>query len=116
MVKPNPVKDKSFQLAIRVVNLSRHLSQTKQEFVMSKQLLRCGTSIGANIQEAQDGESGADFIHKLSISLKESGELLFWLDLLHATNLLTTPEYESISQDAIEVRKLLVSIIKSAKK
>lgn len=68
---------------------------------MSKQLLRCGTSIGANIREAQDGESGADFVHKLSISLKESGELLYWLDLLHATQFLTTPEYESISKDAI---------------
>lgn len=116
MVKSNPVKDKSFQLAIRVVNLSRHLSQTKQEFVMSKQILRCGTSIGANIREAQDGESGADFIHKLSISLKESGELLFWLDLLHATHLITIQEYESISHDAIEVRKMLVAIIKSSKK
>jgi len=116
MVKSNPVKDKSFQLAIRVVNLSRYLSQTRQEFVMSKQLLRCGTSIGANIREAQDGESGADFVHKLSISLKESGELLYWLDLLHATQFLTTPEYESISKDAIEVRKLLTAIIKSSKK
>jgi four helix bundle protein len=116
MSKPNPIKDKSFQLAIRVVNLSRHLSQTKQEFVMSKQLLRCGTSIGANVREAQDGESTADFVHKLSIALKESGELLFWLDLLHATHLLTTPEHESIYRDAEEVRKLLTSIIKSSKK
>ena len=116
MKKENPVKDKSFQLAIRVVNLSRHLMQAKQEFIMSKQLLRCGTSVGANIREAQDGESNADFIHKLSISLKESGELLYWLDLLHATHFLTTPEYDSIYADAIEVRKLLISIIKSAKK
>jgi four helix bundle protein len=116
MKQENPIKDKSFQLAIRVVNLSKHLMQAKQEFVMSKQLLRCGTSIGANVREAQDGESSADFIHKLSIALKESGELLYWLDLLHATNFLTDSEYDSICTDATEVRKILVKIIKSTKK
>ncbi len=116
MAKENPVRDKSFLLAVRIVRLFKHLTEAKREYVLSKQLLRSGTSVGANIREALDGESTADFIHKLSIALKEISETLYWLDLLRATDFLTEAEHLSIFTDAEEVKKLLVKIIKTTKK
>ncbi len=109
------VKDKSFQLAIRVVKLYKYLIETKKEYVLSKQLLRSGTSIGANVSESQSGESKADFIHKLAIAQKETKETIYWLELLHATEYLTESEFKSIHEDTIEVLKMLTSIIKSSK-
>jgi len=112
----NVLVRKSFSFAVRVVNLYRYLSSEKKEFVLSKQLLRSGTSVGANINEAQDAQSRNDFISKLSISLKEARESKYWIELLKETNYLTKKETESIIDDIIELIKLLTTIIKTAKR
>ena len=109
------VAKKSFSFAIRIVNLYKHLTDTKKEFVMSKQLLRCGTSIGANVAESQDAQSTADFISKLSIALKEARETEYWLRLMKETDFLTESEFSSIVADCEEIEKMLVSIIKTMK-
>lgn len=114
MKKDNILLDKSFKFAVRVVNLYKYLNN-KKEFILSKQLLRSGTSIGANINEAQDAQSINDFISKLSIALKESRESKYWIELLRETNYLTSQEANNILNDLIEVIKLLVSIIKTTK-
>lgn len=106
------MKDKCMCFAIRIVNLCRFLREEKKEFRISDQLFRSGTSIGANYSEAQCAISRKDFLNKAYISLKESNESLFWLDLLHKTNFITTPQYESIYNDCLELKKLLVSITK----
>ena len=113
-MKENIIKDKSFSFAIRTVNLCKHLTEKKKEFVLSKQLLRSGTAIGALIREAEQAESKADFIHKLSISLKEANETEYWLLLLRDTHYITAKEFESISKDISELLKLLISIIKTS--
>jgi four helix bundle protein len=107
--------DKSFLFAIRTVKLFQHLSGQKKEFVLSKQLLKSGTSIGANIREAFNAESKNDFIHKLAIAQKESDETCYWLELLSATQFLSEEEFNSISKDSIELLKLLRSSILTAK-
>ena len=114
-MKDNILLDKSFAFAIRIVKLYKYLSQDKKEFILSKQLLRSGTSIGANINEAQDAQSKNDFISKLSISLKEARETKYWIELLRETDYLTDKEANNILEDLIEVIKLLVSIIKTTK-
>ena len=114
-MKDNVLLDKSFAFAIRIVKLYKYLSQDKKEFILSKQLLRSGTSIGANINEAQDAQSKNDFISKLSISLKEARETKYWIELLRETDYLTDKEANNILEDLIEVIKLLVSIIKTTK-
>jgi len=114
-MKKNVVKDKSFAFAIRIVNLYKYLTNDKKEFVLSKQLLRSGTAIGALIRESEHAESKADFIHKLSIALKEANETDYWLDLLHQTNYLTEKEYQSIKENIVELLKLLATIIKTSK-
>ena len=111
----NAVVEKSFAFAIRIVNLNKHLRGSRDEYVMSKQLLRCGTSIGANVAEAQQPQSNSDFIAKLSIALKEASETKYWLRLLLATNYLTDLEAKSMIADCIELEKLLTSIIKSTR-
>jgi four helix bundle protein len=111
----NIIKIKSYQFAVRVVNLYKFLVEDKKEFVISKQLLRSGTSIGANVREAEHAESKADFIHKLSIALKEANETEYWLDLLKETSYLNNSEYISIQVDIKEILKLLTSIIKTSK-
>jgi len=108
------VKDKSFDFAVRIVNLYKHLSQEKKEFVLSKQLLRSGTSIGANVEEAIGGISKADFRAKLSIAYKEARETVYWLRLLHTTEYLNDKEFESVFYDADELCRLLFTIIKSS--
>ena len=115
MKEQNVVKDKSFEFAIRIINLYKHLTGSKQEFVISKQLLRSGTSIGANICEAEQAQSTADFLSKISISLKESCESDYWIRLLHRTDYISEQEYQSIIADCKELTKLLTSIIKSIK-
>jgi len=108
----NIVKEKSFLLAIRVVRLYKYLKDEKKEYVMSKQLLRSGTSVGANIRESEHAQSKADFISKLSIAQKEMNETLYWLELLYETNYLSDEDFTSIHNDSKEVMRLLASIIK----
>ena len=109
------IQDKSFAFAVRIVNLCKYLRDTQQEYTLSKQLLRSGTSIGANIAEAQQAQSKPDFTHKLSVSLKEAYETNYWLRLLYATHYLREQEYMSIISDCQELEKLLTAIIKTTK-
>ena len=104
--------DKSFDFAIRIVRLYQYLTKTKQEFVMSRQLLRCGTSIGANISEAQYGQSKADFHAKMQIALKEANEASYWLRLLFRTDYLSEAQFQSLFSDAEELLRLLTAICK----
>lgn len=108
-------RSKSKTFAIRIVKLYKHLRETKNEYVMSKQLLRCGTSIGANIAEGYYGQSEPDFVSKMSIAQKECSETLYWLELLHDTEYISDKEFESIYSDAVEMIKLLTSTIKTMK-
>ncbi len=111
----NVVEEKSFSFAVRIVRLNQYLRSAKKEHVLSKQLLRSGTSIGANIAEAQQAQSRADFLSKMEIALKEASETKYWLRLLQATEYLSTPEFESVYRDCSEMEKLLVSIVKATK-
>ena len=111
----NIIEKKSFDFAIRIVRLYRYLCEKKKEFVLSKQLLRSGTSIGANIAEAQLAQSKADFVSKISIALKETTETKYWLRLLNATDYLSDIEIKTILADCVEIEKILTSIIKSSK-
>jgi len=115
MKKDNVLSEKSFAFAVRTVKLYKLLAESKKEFVLSKQFLRSGTSVGAMYREAQQAESKADFIHKLSIALKEVNECEYWLMLLKETNYLTQPEFDSIHKDCHELLKLITSIIKTMK-
>ncbi len=114
-MKNNPLKDNSFQFALRIVKLFKILRSERNEFVLSKQLLRSGTSVGANIREAQNAESNADFIHKLAIAQKECDETLYWLELLHKSDFLNEQEFQSIVNDATEILKMLKSSIITTK-
>ena len=114
-MKENTIKDKSFAFALRIVKLYQYLTEQKKEFVLSKQLLRSGTAIGALVREAQQAESKADFIHKLSIALKEANESDYWLELLHQSGYIDSKGFQSISADSEELLKLLTSIIKTTK-
>ena len=109
------IQNKSFHFAIRIVNLCKTIRSNRKEYVLSKQVLRSGTSIGANIAEAQNAQSTADFASKLNIALKEATETKYWLRLLYATDYLTKPEFDSIFTDCCEIEKILVSSIKSFK-
>lgn len=111
----NAIEEKSFQFAIRIVRLYKHLYSQKREFVLSKQLLRSGTSIGANVAESQQAQSRADFLSKLSIALKETTETKYWIRLLKETDYLTASEFASIYYDCVELEKILVAIIKTTK-
>jgi len=115
-MKQGPLYEKSFAFAVRIVNLYRHLSEKKREFVLSKQLLRSGTAIGALVREAEHAESKPDFVHKLSIALKEANETEYWILLLQETRFLTAAEANSILADNRELLKLLTSIINSTKR
>ena len=112
-MKDNIIQIKSRAFAIRIIRLYRYLVETKKEYVLSKQLLRSGTSIGANICEALCGVSKKDFLSKMHISFKECVETQYWLDLMAETDYLSKEEYDSISSDCEELRKLLSSITKS---
>ncbi len=114
-MKENVVKNKSFAFAVRIVKLCRFLVDNKKEYVLSKQLLRSGTSVGAMVREAEHAESKADFKHKMAIAQKEINETLYWLELLKETDYLSNEQFESINKDAIEIIKLITSIIKSVK-
>lgn len=111
----NVVKNISFGFAVRIVKLYRYLCEEKREFVMSKQLLRVGTSVGAMVREAEHAESKADFKHKMGIAQKEINETIYWLELLKETDYLTNEQFESMNNDAIEIIKLITAIIKTTK-
>ena len=110
----NAVLEKSFDFSVRIVNLYKYLTEKKQEYILSKQLLRCGTSIGANITEAQRGQSKADFTAKMHIALKEAYEVEYWLKLFYKTEYIDEKSYKSISDDNEELIRLLISICKTA--
>ena len=112
----NPVKEKSFNLAVRIAKLYKFLEKDKKEYTLSKQLLRSGTSIGAMVREAVHAESKKDFVHKMSIAQKESNETLYWLELLKETDYLTQQQFESLYKDADEVMSIITSIIRTTKK
>jgi four helix bundle protein len=109
------VERKSFLFAVRIVKLSKHLNVNKKEYVLSKQLLRSGTSVGANIAEAEQAQSKADFISKMNIALKEAVETNYWLRLLQATDYLSETEFTSINSDCRELEKMLTAIVKTSK-
>ena len=108
----NVIETKSFDFAVRIVNLYKHLTQERGEYVLAKQVLRSGTSIGANVSEAQKGQSKADFNAKMSIALKEAYESDYWLRLLYKTEYLSDKEFDSISSEIKEIIAILTSICK----
>ena len=112
----NVVEEKSFAFAVRIVKLCRIIADRNKEYVLSKQLLRSGTSIGANISEAEKGQSKADFYAKMNIALKEANETHYWLRLLHETEYLTDKEFDSMEKDIKEIISILVSICKTRNK
>jgi len=114
-MKENILKTKSFDFAIRIVKLYQFLCEQKKEYVLSKQLLRSGTGVGAMVREAEHSESKADFIHKMAIAQKEINETIYWLELLKATDYLTTEQFEGINSNAVELIKMLTSTIKTTK-
>jgi four helix bundle protein len=114
-VEENTVKFKSYAFALRIIKAYKFLSSEQREFVLSKQLLRSGTAIGALIREAEHAESKADFIHKMNISLKEANETEYWLMLLHDSDFLDEKVFRSIINDCRELIKMLISIIKTTK-
>ncbi len=109
------VGEKSYRFAIRIVNLYKWLCEEKKEYVLSKQLLRSGTAIGALLKEAEHGQSKSDFLNKVNIALKEANETAYWLMLLKDTGYITEKEFDSIIVDAEELIKMLVSIVKTTK-
>ena len=108
----NIIETKSFDFAIRIVKLSKHLSEDKGERIISKQVLRSGTSIGANVSEAQRGQTKPDFNAKMNVALKEANETYYWLRLLYSTDYLSDKEFESVEKDIREIIAILVSICK----
>lgn len=114
-MKENVIKTKSFAFALRVIKLYQYLQTEKKEYIISKQVLRSGTSIGAMVRESEQAESKPDFIHKLSIAQKEANETEYWLELLYQSGYLNKHQYDQIFQDITEIRKLLTSIIKTSK-
>jgi len=112
--RPNIIKDKSFAFALRIVKLNKFLIENK-EFVLSKQLLRSGTAVGALVREAEHAESTADFIHKMAIAQKEANETEYWIELLYQSDYLETAQYKSIISDILELNKILASIIITSK-
>ena len=112
----NVIESKSFDFSVRIVNLYKYLSTEKKEYILSKQLLRSGTSIGANVAEAEQAQSKPDFVSKMSIALKETSETKYWIKLLQATDYLLHDEASSILNDCVELEKILVKIIKNTKK
>ena len=113
-MKENIIKDKSFAFAVRIVRLYQYLQESKKEFVLSKQLLKSGTSIGAMVRESEHAETKTDFKHKMAIAQKEANETIYWLELLKEAGYLTETEFDGIHENAVEVIKLITTIIKTA--
>lgn len=114
-MKENVIHTKSYGFALRIVKLFKFLTTEKKEYVLSKQLLRSGTAIGALVKEAEHAQSKADFINKMNVALKEANETVYWLELLKDSSYMDEKAFFSIHQDAVELLKLLVSIVKSSK-
>ena len=114
-MKQNFLKEKSFAFAIRIIHLYRYLQQNEREFNISKQIVKSGTAVGALIREAEHAESKKDFIHKLSIGLKEANETKYWLELITSAGLLTQTMYESLNRDCEELLKMLIASVKTSK-
>ena len=114
-MKENVIKTKSFAFALRIIKLYQFLQSEKKEYILSKQLMRSGTSIGAMIREGEQAESKLDFIHKLAIAQKEANESEYWIELLNQSGYIDKVQYESLFKDITEIRKLLTSIIKTSK-
>ena len=115
-VKSSSFKEKSFLFALRIVKLYKYLTDKKREFVLSKQVLKSGTNPGAMAREADNAESGFDFVHKLGIAQKEIGETQYWLELLHAADYISKKEFESLNDDANELMRMVRSSILTKKK
>ena len=111
----NVIKLKSFSFALRIVKLYQFLSSEKKEFILSKQLLRSGTSVGALVSESEHAESKLDFIHKLAIAQKEANESTYWLELLFQSEYISESQFHSLNSDIVEINKILASIIITAK-
>jgi four helix bundle protein len=114
-MRENVIKTKSFQFAVNTVNAYKSLQEEKREYILSKQFVRCGTSIGANVREGINAESKPDFIHKLGIAQKECDETIYWLELLQATDYLSLSEMEKLKDDAEELMRIIRSIILTTK-
>jgi len=114
-MKENILKDKSYRFSIRIVNLYKYLCNEKREFVMSKQILRSGTSIGALVREAEFAQSKLDFINKMSVALKEANETMYWIDLLKETGYINSSMYNSLISDCKDILKLLIATVKTTK-
>jgi len=115
-MKESVLKVKSMNFAVRIVNLYKYLQTTKKEFVLSKQVLRSGTSIGANIAESESAISDKDFLAKVYISLKECSETKYWLELLYKTEYIDEQQYESIQADCVELQKIMTATTKTLSK
>lgn len=114
--KVNVIREKSFGFALRIVKLYKYLCEEKKEVLLSKQLIRSGTAIGALQRESENAESDADFVHKLSIAQKECNETLYWLELLFGANYINKQAFDSVYSDADELKRLITAIIRSKKK
>jgi four helix bundle protein len=115
VLRQKVVKEKSFAFALRMVKLAQYLQDEKKEFVLSKQVLRSGTAVGALVREAEHAQSKADFISKMSFALKEANETDYWIDLLGQSDYIKQDSYDSIHPDVQELIKLLVAIVKTTK-
>ena len=115
MKKENIIKDKTYEFALQVVKVSQDIINIKREFVLSRQILRSGTAIGALAREAEHAESKADFIHKMNIALKEANETDYWVDLLYGSDYISKEIYNKLKSKITEILKLLISIIKTSK-
>ena len=111
----NIIRNKSFDFALKIVKLSQFLSSEKKEFVLSKQVLRSGTSVGAMVREAEHAETKKDFIHKMAIAQKEINETIYWLELLKETDYITEEKFKNLSDDAVEIIKIITAILRTAK-
>lgn len=109
------LKSKSFDFAIRIINLYKYLKKKHGEYIISQQIIKAGTSIGALVREAEFAESRKDFLHKLNISLKEANESVYWLELLYATGYINKKMFDSMINDAIQLLKMLISSVKTVK-
>ena len=114
-MRENVIHTKSYSFALRVIKLYKYLIAEQKEYVLSKQVLRSGTAIGALVKESEHAQSKADFISKMSIALKEANETVYWLMLLKDSDYISTAQFDSIHADAVEILKLLISIVKTSK-
>ena len=115
MTLDNPIEKRAYQFALRIVKAYKYLTRQQSEFVLSKQMLRSGTSIGAMMREAKFAQSRADFVSKTSIALKEANETLYWIELLHDSEYIDDKTFESIHNEANEITSILASIVKTTK-